>query len=242
MRCKYFKGKMNGVKPDTQRCRVRLREIREARALSQRGLSSISGVAQDTISDIERGLRKPHGGTIRKLAKALDVEVEDITGGVPAIPLAETSPPLAELLEERRKRFHDWKTAILDEGLAWEREIEAVANGEQALPGPRWASTLQLAAIGLLDWLEDQGVHEELGPVLDAIDAGKPIPEDLRREAISLWNAMVALLDVGNKAYAAARKARGGSPVEESPVGKRAVRQRRRKTEDVYDRPAEAVA
>lgn len=65
---------------------MRLREIREARAFSQRGLSKSSGVAQDTISDIERGLRKPHPSTIRKLARALEVEVEDITGGVTAAP------------------------------------------------------------------------------------------------------------------------------------------------------------
>lgn len=80
---------------------MKLREIREARALSQRGLSSKSGVAQDTISDIERGLRKPHPSTIRKLAEALGVEVEDITGGVPRVPKATAPPSLAEWLEAR---------------------------------------------------------------------------------------------------------------------------------------------
>ena len=80
---------------------MRLREVREAKAHSQRSLSRLSGVAQDTISDIERGLRKPHPGTIRKLATALDVDVEDITGGVSRVPKVAAPPSLTAWLEER---------------------------------------------------------------------------------------------------------------------------------------------
>ncbi len=50
-----------------------LKEIREARFLSQRDLAEKAGVSVDTISRIERGLHHPRLCTIRWLAAALDV-------------------------------------------------------------------------------------------------------------------------------------------------------------------------
>ena len=55
----------------------RLAELRERRALTLRELSGISGVAADTINQIELGHRKARPSTLRKLARALDVEVRD---------------------------------------------------------------------------------------------------------------------------------------------------------------------
>jgi transcriptional regulator with XRE-family HTH domain len=54
------------------------RKLRRARELTQQELSRISGVAQDTISDLERGEREAQPRTIRKLAKALKVEPEEL--------------------------------------------------------------------------------------------------------------------------------------------------------------------
>jgi transcriptional regulator with XRE-family HTH domain len=56
----------------------RLAELREQRALTLRELSAMSGVAADTINQIELGHRKARPSTLRKLAKALDVEVTDL--------------------------------------------------------------------------------------------------------------------------------------------------------------------
>lgn len=50
-----------------------LKYIREGRALSQRDLAAMSGVAHDTIGQLERGERKARPSTIRKLAEALGV-------------------------------------------------------------------------------------------------------------------------------------------------------------------------
>jgi transcriptional regulator with XRE-family HTH domain len=47
-------------------------------------LSRRSGVDVHTISDIERGNRRPHGSTLVKLAEALGVEPEEFLGKVPA--------------------------------------------------------------------------------------------------------------------------------------------------------------
>jgi transcriptional regulator with XRE-family HTH domain len=66
----------------------RLAELRERRALTLRELSEMSGVAADTINQIELGHRKPRPSTLRKLARALEVDVEEFYRE-PALPLAD---------------------------------------------------------------------------------------------------------------------------------------------------------
>lgn len=67
----------------------RLRAIREAAALTQIELSRRSGVSQSNISGMERGrLRLPSYRSVRKLATALDVPVQDLL----AVPDATPAP------------------------------------------------------------------------------------------------------------------------------------------------------
>jgi transcriptional regulator with XRE-family HTH domain len=66
----------------------RLAELRERRALTLRELAEMSGVAADTINQIELGHRKPRPSTLRKLARALEVSVEEFYRE-PALPLDE---------------------------------------------------------------------------------------------------------------------------------------------------------
>ncbi len=56
----------------------RLAELREQQALTLRELSAMSGVAADTINQIELGHRKPRPSTLRKLARALNVEPREL--------------------------------------------------------------------------------------------------------------------------------------------------------------------
>ena len=58
----------------------RLKTLRRLRALSQEELAEESGVGRATISRIERGETGAHGRTLRKLAKALGVGVEELVG------------------------------------------------------------------------------------------------------------------------------------------------------------------
>src|SRR5215212_11724901 len=51
-----------------------LKPIREDQGWSQRDLAARSGVAQNTISQLERGERKAMPSTVRKLADALGVD------------------------------------------------------------------------------------------------------------------------------------------------------------------------
>ncbi len=54
-----------------------LKRVRRLRGMSQLDLAARSGVSQYTITEIETGRREPRPSTLRKLAKALDVEVAD---------------------------------------------------------------------------------------------------------------------------------------------------------------------
>ncbi len=56
----------------------RLRTLRRLRAMSQEELAEESGVGRATISRIERGETGAHGRTLRRLAAALSVGVEEL--------------------------------------------------------------------------------------------------------------------------------------------------------------------
>jgi transcriptional regulator with XRE-family HTH domain len=55
-----------------------LKSLREQRALSLTDLAQIAGVNRVTINRIENGKQKPMPRTIRKLAEALRVSVEEL--------------------------------------------------------------------------------------------------------------------------------------------------------------------
>lgn len=57
-----------------------LRTIRERRALSQADLARLTGVAQRSLSELERGLRAAQPRTQRKLARALKVDPAALMG------------------------------------------------------------------------------------------------------------------------------------------------------------------
>lgn len=58
----------------------RLKTLRRLRAMSQEELAEESGVGRATISRIERGETGAHGRTLRRLAQALGVGVEELVG------------------------------------------------------------------------------------------------------------------------------------------------------------------
>jgi transcriptional regulator with XRE-family HTH domain len=56
----------------------RLRKLRERKLLTQEQLGEAADVSRDQVSRIERNEVDPRFSTIRKLAKALDVEPEEL--------------------------------------------------------------------------------------------------------------------------------------------------------------------
>jgi transcriptional regulator with XRE-family HTH domain len=59
---------------------VRLRELREARKISMRGLATKSGLSANALSMIERGRTSPSVSTLYKIADALDVPITEFFG------------------------------------------------------------------------------------------------------------------------------------------------------------------
>jgi transcriptional regulator with XRE-family HTH domain len=58
----------------------KLREIRTRRLLTQEELAGKAGVSPSTVANIETDNREPHFRTIRKLAKALNVDPTKLLG------------------------------------------------------------------------------------------------------------------------------------------------------------------
>ena len=78
-----------------------LRELRRRKGLSQKDLAGKSGVGQDTISGIEAGRHEPRPSTLRKLADALGVEVEDLFREPEAPSVPQSLDELRDFLETR---------------------------------------------------------------------------------------------------------------------------------------------
>jgi transcriptional regulator with XRE-family HTH domain len=57
---------------------AKLRELRRRRVLTLEELAQKAGVGRNTVWRLEHGLRGAQPRTIRKLAKALDVEPEEL--------------------------------------------------------------------------------------------------------------------------------------------------------------------
>jgi transcriptional regulator with XRE-family HTH domain len=116
-----------------------VRQIRLQKGLSQTDLKSISGVGQDSISGIESGKHRPRPSTLRKLAAALGVEVEDfykdpqrpksrsdrgrIVEELLSLPF-EARMALLENIEKRNEPFDSTVTDRLSEAL-----IDVADNG-----------------------------------------------------------------------------------------------------------------
>ncbi len=132
----------------------RVREIREARGLSQTKLAEMTGLTQATLSNLESGKHDPHLETLRMLARAL---------GVPPAALLEEDDPKEVALEatpEERLR------ASLRALLASEQRSLFLAG--VALDSGLWvAGTTQADLV----WLKSFAAQHEVEPqqVLEAM-------------------------------------------------------------------------
>jgi transcriptional regulator with XRE-family HTH domain len=64
--------------------RLKLREVRERRWVTQTELAERTGLTVSTISRLEQGHQRPRISTVRKLAEALDINTEDLVEWAPA--------------------------------------------------------------------------------------------------------------------------------------------------------------
>jgi transcriptional regulator with XRE-family HTH domain len=118
-----------------------LAELRERRALTLRELAEMSGVAADTINQIELGHRKPRPSTLRKLARALGVDVEELMPPKGAAPSTPGQPEEKISIEERHARYlRAWRGFVWKLIHRWEadppktsREIAVILDTMQAI-------------------------------------------------------------------------------------------------------------
>jgi transcriptional regulator with XRE-family HTH domain len=164
----------------------RLAELRERRALTLRELSEVSGVAADTINQIELGHRKARPSTLRKLARALEIDVQEFYAE-PALPKAEAP----------RGAGHPSAAERADsiEGLA--ASVESVAERAQA----RIERTRSSDGDAWLALLEDtsfarKGAEQLLEEVADAaMQQPRETPGE-RRARARLEDAVIRLGDL----------------------------------------------
>jgi len=99
-----------------------VRRIRREKGLSQQELADLAGVGQDSISAIETGKHEPHPRTLRKLAKALEIEVRSFFEE--PVPLGEAPSPGPTLLDK-----------VVDAVLQDEERAGKTINREKASEG-----------------------------------------------------------------------------------------------------------
>ncbi len=68
------------IQPEAALFAQRLREVRQKRGISQRGLAEGAGMSLTYINNMEHGLKVPSLTTILRLAVALNCKVMDLVG------------------------------------------------------------------------------------------------------------------------------------------------------------------
>ena len=179
----------------------RLAELRESQGLTLRDLAERSGVDANTINQVELGHRKPRPSTLRKLAKALNVEVEDFFRE-PAVPLGEV-PREAGLSEEGVPEKPEQEPRIGIDYSACIDALNAICD--------KWQPILQDAV--RLDRLDRDTFREfeawasGLTPFIDGVvqaemtELGQQYDEDgdpvFYSERSELWPALGRFYDIG---------------------------------------------
>jgi transcriptional regulator with XRE-family HTH domain len=153
----------------------KVRVLRAERGLTLREAASLTGVAKETISDIERGLRHPHDPTLAKIARGYDVPVEEllaepIAAGKAEAPPSAEQPPLNGWQEERREYEERLGVALAilvedctEQGQEIEKHLRSLEN---AIPVSAYPFYEKLFAL--------ETIFEELAK-------GRQFPEELRK-------------------------------------------------------------
>ncbi len=192
----------------------RLAELRESQALTLRDLAEKSGVDANTINQVELGHRKPRPSTLRKLAKALDVEVREFFEE--PVPLGEAPREAGPTEEQWPPAFVEWlkehgATRILmsDEEVIENLERLAFGSDRQAIPDrfeQEWCKTLEEEA-SVENALREEWLHDgslipkpEEGPdLVQRALARLPKYSHLRREVQKSYQRYYRALEAISK-------------------------------------------
>jgi transcriptional regulator with XRE-family HTH domain len=115
----------------------KLRVLRAERGLTLRQAAEQAGVRPGTLSELERGLHRPHDITLSRVAKGYGVPVEE---------LLEEPVPLAEASQEMRRLEDKWPEAEPPQDpLQWERVLASVLDRQREVE----AKVEELIALGV---------------------------------------------------------------------------------------------
>jgi transcriptional regulator with XRE-family HTH domain len=206
----------------------RLAELRERRALTLRELGEMSGVAADTINQIELGHRKARPSTLRKLARALDVEVADFfKEPVPlGEALRETGP--ASLEEGRLEADsptdpQQWERVLAS---VHERQSEVAAKADELVEASAHSEVDPYEVQRVLDEVEDCEITFLLALPGSQRQGRNQITINLSLVAPEQWdefrNVSHVSEDIGKRLAEAGLvelKERAGQKAEPVPVG-----------------------
>src|ERR1700687_3750229 len=97
----------------------RLRQARERKGFTVRGLARYVGVSPSLVSQIERGRVMPSVGTLYNITNQLELVVDDLfrDAGAPRADRAKNSGDASDPVQRSRNR----NTIRLAEGVRWER-------------------------------------------------------------------------------------------------------------------------
>jgi transcriptional regulator with XRE-family HTH domain len=161
----------------------RVRELREQRGLSMRGLAAVVGVTSGFISQIENGQVAPSLTTLHGLATALDVGISELFGALPR-------PEHATLLRAAERKAFEVAPGVRDEVLSLDptKQLEvstiefaagATSSDEQTKHGA--AVEFVIVLEGTLE-IEVADETFRLGPG-DALTFGGDIPHRFRNSS-----------------------------------------------------------
>jgi transcriptional regulator with XRE-family HTH domain len=106
---------------------LEIRRLRQAREWNQTELAYHAGLAPSVISQIENGKRDPSARTLRKLAKALEVEVGDLFSKAQSHPSLQAS--FNDAIEDLRRTtdrfegYHAIRKAMDEYREQWEKRL-----------------------------------------------------------------------------------------------------------------------
>jgi transcriptional regulator with XRE-family HTH domain len=149
-----------------------LRRIRKMRRMGQVELGERSGVAQQTISGIERGHREPHPSTLKKLGDVLNVPV--------AAFFQEKALPKAPHTAMPSDEFDELRQKASTGQIAGSALLEAMQREYDALDNHYW----MLLEQG--DGVDAAEMEEALGLLVEARKRWRVVMFDRAEESIAL--------------------------------------------------------
>jgi transcriptional regulator with XRE-family HTH domain len=179
----------------------RLAELRERRALTLRELGAMSGVAADTINQIELGHRKARPSTLRKLARSLEIDVQEFYAE-PALPKDEAPKEAGHSMAQRLEDLQTYEAYISEIAEKYRAEAEPLlaAVGDADQPTEEGLDSLMTLLIQT-GWTFDGG-YEFLKHDDVVVEAEKGTATE-RRAVAKVNSALNAILDVHEAVVAA---------------------------------------